>query len=247
VCRHGGVHWKYAVALVVAGLAADVHVSLLLKGGGGGLAMMQGRGTAGVDTRGRDVLERLRTSAGLKYSAEAYPLIESKRMPQYAGTGITPLQLRQWNKVHVLAESRDWRGVVAMEGQVRAVADAVRTTDPSMAAFGYSILGTAYRNLGDLGWDEDIGWNEDAHYNFAKAVEYYKEQLAIAKEMGDRGEESAAYNNLGETIFYKLRETLSLSQSFELLSSLAAAEEEEEEEEKEEEEPRKRRWLRRRR
>jgi hypothetical protein len=41
VCRHGGVHWEYAVALAVVRLAADVYVSLLLNGGGGGVGFIE--------------------------------------------------------------------------------------------------------------------------------------------------------------------------------------------------------------
>jgi tetratricopeptide (TPR) repeat protein len=85
------------------------------------------------------------------------------------------------DKLDFLAESRDWRGVVAMGRQVGAVAEAVRATDPSMATFGYTILGVAYRSLGD----------------FAKAVECHTQALAIAKEVGDRAGESGAYVNLG--------------------------------------------------
>ena len=83
----------------------------------------------------------------------------------------------------VFLMSRDWRGVVAMGRQVRALADAVRATDPSMAEFGYTTLGIAYSSLGD----------------FAKAVECQLQALEIAKEMGDRAGESGAYNNLGNT------------------------------------------------
>jgi len=113
---------------------------------------------------------------------------------EYVGTGITVHQLRQLRKVDVLVESSDWRGVVAMERQVRAVAEAVRATDPRMAAFGFSILGTAYWRPG-----RRVETGETLYRSledFAKAIEYHKEHLAIAKEVGDRAEEGGAYNNL---------------------------------------------------
>ncbi len=164
------MHWKYAVALVVAGLVVDVYASLLRKGGGAGAG-------AGAGPRGFQ------------------PTFIPGYIPaEYVGTGITVHQLRQLIKVDVLVESKDWRGVVAMERQVRAVAEAVRATDPRMAAFGYSILGTAYWRPG-----RRVKTGETLYRSledFAKAVEYHKEHLAIAKEVGDRAEEGGAYNNL---------------------------------------------------
>jgi tetratricopeptide (TPR) repeat protein len=45
----------------------------------------------------------------------------------------------------------------------------------------YGNLGNAYRSQGD----------------YAKAIDYHKQCLAIAKEMGDRAGEGKAYGNLG--------------------------------------------------
>ena len=45
----------------------------------------------------------------------------------------------------------------------------------------YGNLGNAHRSLGD----------------YSKAIEYHKEHLAIAKEVGDRAKEGGAYGNLG--------------------------------------------------
>ena len=71
----------------------------------------------------------------------------------------------------------NWRGVAAQERAARAVAAAVRTSMPGYASFVYSTLGRAYRSLGGL----------------SKAIEYHKEHLAIAKELGDRAGEGEAY------------------------------------------------------
>jgi hypothetical protein len=52
---------------------------------------------------------------------------------------------------------------------------------PGYASFVYSTLGRAYRSLGGL----------------SKAIEYHKEHLAIATEVGDRAGEGTAYGSLG--------------------------------------------------
>jgi tetratricopeptide (TPR) repeat protein len=52
---------------------------------------------------------------------------------------------------------------------------------PSIASFVYNILGRAYQSLG----------------SFSKALEYHKEHLTMAKEVGDRAGEGRAYANLG--------------------------------------------------
>jgi tetratricopeptide (TPR) repeat protein len=75
----------------------------------------------------------------------------------------------------------DWRGLAAQERAARAVAAAVRTSLPCMAAWVYCTLGNAYQSLG----------------NFSKAIEYHAQHLVIAKEMGDQAGEGAAYANLG--------------------------------------------------
>ena len=79
-------------------------------------------------------------------------------------------QMRVLKMLEQLAGTADWRGVVAQERAARAVAAAVRTSMPGIASCVYCILGNAYGNLG----------------NFSKALEHYKEQLANAKEVGDR-------------------------------------------------------------
>ena len=80
-----------------------------------------------------------------------------------------------------LAGAADWRGVSAQERAARAVAAAVRTSMPRVAAWVYSTLGNAYQKLG----------------SFSKAIEYHTQRLAIAKEVGDRAGEGRAYANLG--------------------------------------------------
>jgi tetratricopeptide (TPR) repeat protein len=52
---------------------------------------------------------------------------------------------------------------------------------PCIASFVYCTLGNAYYSLG----------------NFSKAIEYHKEHLTMAKEVGDRAGESRAYGNFG--------------------------------------------------
>ena len=52
---------------------------------------------------------------------------------------------------------------------------------PSNASFIYCTLGRAYQSLGD----------------YAKAIEYHEQHLAIAKEVGDRAGEGRAYSYLG--------------------------------------------------
>ena len=54
---------------------------------------------------------------------------------------------------------------------------------PGIASFVYSTLGRAYLSLGD----------------YAKAIEYHTQHLAIAKEVGDRAGKGRAYANLGCT------------------------------------------------
>ena len=56
-----------------------------------------------------------------------------------------------------------------------------RTSMPSNASFIYCTLGRAYQSLGD----------------YAKAIEYHEQHLAIAKEVGDRAGEGRAYSYLG--------------------------------------------------
>ena len=90
-------------------------------------------------------------------------------------------QIRVLEILEQLAGAADWRGVAAQERAARAVAAAVRTSMPGKASFVYCILGIAYYSLGD----------------FNKAIEYQAQHLAIAKEVGDRAGEGAAYGSLG--------------------------------------------------
>ena len=52
---------------------------------------------------------------------------------------------------------------------------------PSKASFVYSTLGRAYRSQGD----------------YAKTIEHHTQDLAIAKEVGDRAGEGITYGNIG--------------------------------------------------
>jgi len=102
-----------------------------------------------------------------------------------AGTRKKPLpnseQLRVFAKLNQLADAGDSRGLAAQERQARAVAAAVRTSRPSAVSWVYCTLGNAFQSLG----------------NISKAIEYHTEHLTIAKEVGDRAGEGAAYGNLG--------------------------------------------------
>ena len=80
-----------------------------------------------------------------------------------------------------LAGAADWRGVAAQERAARVVAASVRTSMLSYALWVYSILGNVYQSMGD----------------YAKAIEYHTQDLAIAKEVGNRAGEGGAYGNLG--------------------------------------------------
>jgi tetratricopeptide (TPR) repeat protein len=89
--------------------------------------------------------------------------------------------MRVLKTLEQLDDASDWRGVAAQEREARAVAAAVRTSMPSKATWVYCTLGNAYKSLG----------------GYAKAIEYYTQLLAIAKEVGDRAGEGGAYGNLG--------------------------------------------------
>jgi hypothetical protein len=67
----------------------------------------------------------------------------------------------------------DSRGVAAQERAARAVAAAVRTSMPSMAACVYGTIRSKYQSLGD----------------FSKAIKHHGQFPAIAKEVGDRAGE----------------------------------------------------------
>ena len=70
-------------------------------------------------------------------------------------------QMRVLKMLEQLAGAADWRGVAAQERAARAVAAAVRTSMPCVAAWVYLSLGNAYQNL----------------RNFSKAIEYQTQQL----------------------------------------------------------------------
>jgi tetratricopeptide (TPR) repeat protein len=93
----------------------------------------------------------------------------------------TAYQMRVLEILQQLADAADWRGVAAQERAARAVAAALRTSMPGMAAGVYCLLGNAYQNLG----------------RFSKALEHHAQHLTMAKEVGDRAGEGAAYGNLG--------------------------------------------------
>ena len=81
-----------------------------------------------------------------------------------------------------LVDAADWQGVAAQEHAARAVAAAVRTSMPGEAAWVYCTLGNACQSQG----------------SFSKAIECHGQDLAIAKEVGDRVGEGGAYGNLGK-------------------------------------------------
>ena len=126
-------------------------------------------------------------------------------------------QMRVLKILEQLAGAADWRGVAAQERAARAVAAAVRTSMPSKAAGVYCILGIAFKSLG----------------SFSKALEHHKEHLAIAKEVGDRAGEGAAYANLGSchmhlieyvkaVAYFKAQHALAMSLKLAPLQSHAA-------------------------
>ena len=86
-----------------------------------------------------------------------------------------------------LAVAADWRGVAAQERAAKAVAAAVRISMPCIASTVYLTLGIAYNELGD----------------YAKAIAYHTQNLAIAKEVGNRVGEGVAYGNLSNA--YRLQ------------------------------------------
>ena len=98
--------------------------------------------------------------------------------PPRAQTGMTTDQRRSLAKLEVLQDSRDWRGVVAVERNAKVVAATVGAADPGEASFVYSALGNAHESLGD----------------FDKAVEYNTQHLASVQEVGDRAGEAREYS-----------------------------------------------------
>jgi tetratricopeptide (TPR) repeat protein len=99
-------------------------------------------------------------------------------------TFMTDDQVRQCAKLSDMAElsgSGDWRGVVAMEREAMRMAAAVRRSMPGLSATVHSTLGSAFWSLGD----------------FAKAIDYDAQHLAITKEVVDRAEEGMVHGNVG--------------------------------------------------
>jgi hypothetical protein len=81
--------------------------------------------------------------------------------------------MRLLKMLEQLDGAADSRGVAAQERAARAVAAAVRTSMPSMAACVYGTLRSKYQSLGD----------------FSKAIKHHGQFPAIAKEVGDRAGE----------------------------------------------------------
>jgi len=90
---------------------------------------------------------------------------------------LTADQMRVLKMLEQLAGAADWRGMAAQERAARTVAAAVRTSMPGYAAWVYHTQGNAYRSQGD----------------FNKAIEYRAQDLAIAKEVGNRAGKGRAY------------------------------------------------------
>jgi hypothetical protein len=98
-----------------------------------------------------------------------------------AQRGLTAEQRRLLMKMANLHAVEDWRGLVALEREARAVADAVRGSEPRRAGFVFVTLGIAYHNVGDI----------------SKAIDCHTEDLKIAQEVGGRKTEGVAIGNLG--------------------------------------------------
>ena len=95
--------------------------------------------------------------------------------------GLTAEQTRLATRLDEMQTTRDWRGIVEQEGAALALARDVRVEDPSMAGAILSALGNAHQSLG----------------NFSQAIAYHTQDLAIAREVGDRAGEGRANGNLG--------------------------------------------------
>ena len=111
----------------------------------------------------------------------AKPTADQMRVAAAGGLILEDGLRRHVKMLGQLAGAADWLGVASHERAARVVAAAVRTSMPGIASFVYSALGNAYGSLGDSN----------------KAIEYHTQHLAIAKEVGDRAGEGAAYANLG--------------------------------------------------
>ena len=89
--------------------------------------------------------------------------------------------MRLATRLDEMRTARNWRGIVAQEGAALALARDVRVADPGVSGFIVSALGLAHYSLG----------------NFSQAIAYHTQDLAIAREVGDRAGEGTAYGNLG--------------------------------------------------
>ena len=94
-------------------------------------------------------------------------------------------QMRVLEILEQLAGAADWRGVAAQEGAARAVAASLRTSMPGCASWVYCTICISYQSQED----------------FAKAIKYHTQHLAIAKEVGDRAGEGMAHGSLGNAYF----------------------------------------------
>ena len=94
---------------------------------------------------------------------------------------LTEEQMRLETRLDEMLTDRNWRGIVAQEGAALALARDVRVADPRMAGAILSALGNGHYSMGD----------------FSQAIAYHTQHLAIAKEVGDRAGEGAAYGSLG--------------------------------------------------
>ena len=84
-------------------------------------------------------------------------------------------------RMNELVAASDWRGVVALEQDLVAMAARSRSSQLKNAKAVYNALGTAFATQGDYG----------------KAIEYPEKGLEIAVAIGDRAGEGKAYANLG--------------------------------------------------
>ena len=96
----------------------------------------------------------------------------------------TPDQMLVLRELDQRQNARDWRGVAALEREARSLAAAVRAAEPGLAAFVYSALGNAHYSLGD----------------FRAAIACHTEDLAIAREVGDRAGEGERTGTSGMRI-----------------------------------------------
>ena len=123
---------------------------------------------AADDWRGIAALER----EALALAREAHPGV--------AGVAYSTLgkeQDRLVTRLNELQAAADWRGIAALEREALALARDVRGADSGLAGAIHGMLGNAYQSLGD----------------FSQAIEHHTQDLAIAKEVGDRAGEGTAF------------------------------------------------------